>query len=117
MHQLSELGFIIVKIDGMGTSNHSKAFHDICRKNIKDAGFEDWILWIKTAAEKFPNVDPTSTMQVVNTLIRANKEFEYVFFPGAKHTSGGVYGERKRQDFFLKTLLGIEPPDWNMIEK
>ena len=44
MHQLAELGFIVVKIDGMGTSNRSKAFHDVCWKNIKDAGFADRIL-------------------------------------------------------------------------
>jgi dipeptidyl aminopeptidase/acylaminoacyl peptidase len=204
MHQLAELGFIVVKIDGMGTSNRSKAFHDICWKNIKDAGFEDRILWMKAAAKKYPymdlekvgvygtsaggqnaagallfhpefykvavascgchdnrmdkmwwneqwmgwpvgeeyaqssnvdnawrlkgklllingemdnNVDPTSTMQVVNALIKANKEFEYVFLPGAKHTGGGVYGERKRRDFFVKNLLGVEPPDWNMVVK
>lgn len=204
MHQLAELGFIVVKIDGMGTSNRSKAFHDVCWKNLKDAGFPDRILWIKAAAKKYPymdigrvgiygtsaggqsaagallfypefykvgvascgchdnrmdkmlwneqwmgwpvgeeyaqcsnvdnawrlkgklllingemdnNVDPTSTMQVVNALIKAKKEFEYVFLPGSKHTAGGVFGERKRRDFFVKNLLGIDPPEWNMVEK
>jgi dipeptidyl aminopeptidase/acylaminoacyl peptidase len=204
MHPLAELGFIVVQIDGMGTSNRSKAFHDICWKNLKDAGFPDRILWMKAAAEKYPymdisrvgvygtsaggqnaagavlfypefykaavascgchdnrmdkmwwneqwmgwpvgeeyaqssnvenawrlkgklllfngemdnNVDPTSTMQLVNALIKSNKDFEYVFLPGLKHTSGGVYGERKRRDFFIKNLLGVDPPDWNMAEK
>jgi dipeptidyl aminopeptidase/acylaminoacyl peptidase len=204
MHQLAELGFIVVKIDGMGTSNRSKAFHDVCWKNLKDAGFPDRILWMQAAAKKYQymdlervgvygtsaggqsaagavlfypefykvavascgchdnrmdkmwwneqwmgwpvgeeyaqssnvenawrlkgklllingemdnNVDPTSTMQVVNALVKANKEFEYVLLPGAKHTGGGVYGERKRRDFFVKNLLGIEPPDWNMVGK
>ncbi|MQY79013.1 MAG: prolyl oligopeptidase family serine peptidase, partial [Bacteroidetes bacterium] len=56
---LAELGFIIVQIDGMGTSNRSKAFHDICWKNIKDAGFPDRILWIKAAGEKYPYLDTT----------------------------------------------------------
>ena len=32
------LGFIVVQIDGMGTANRSKAFHDVCWKNLKDAG-------------------------------------------------------------------------------
>lgn len=201
MHQLAELGFIVVKVDGMGTSNRSKAFHDVCWKNLKDAGFPDRILWIKAAAEKYPymdiervgiygtsaggqnaagavlfhpefykvavascgchdnrmdkiwwneqwmgwpvgeeyalssnvenawrlkgklllingemdnNVDPASTEQLVNALIKANKEFEYVFLPGARHTSGGAYGERKRRDFFVKNLLGLNPPEWNM---
>ncbi len=204
MHQLAELGFIVVKIDGMGTSNRSKAFHDVCWKNIKDAGFPDRILWMKAASEKYPyldlervgvygtsaggqnaagavlfhpdfykasvascgchdnrmdkmwwneqwmgwpvgveyaessnvenarmlkgkllllngemdyNVDPSSTAQLVNALIRAGKDFEYVLLPGSGHSSGGVYGERKRRDFFVKNLLGLDPPDWNMLEK
>lgn len=200
---LAELGFIIVQIDGMGTSNRSKAFHDVCWKNIKDAGFSDRILWIKAAGEKYPyldttrvgifgtsaggqnalaallfhpefykvsvsscgchdnrmdkiwwneqwmgypigphyaensnvvnayklqgklllivgemddNVDPASTMQVVDTLIKSNKEFELVVLPGMRHTIGGKYGERKRRDFFIKYLLGFNPPDWNKMK-
>jgi dipeptidyl aminopeptidase/acylaminoacyl peptidase len=54
---LTDLGFIVVKIDGMGTANRSKAFHDICWKNLKDAGFPDRIRWIKAAAKKFPYMD------------------------------------------------------------
>jgi hypothetical protein len=42
---LAELGFIVVQIDGMGTSNRSKAFHDVAWKNLGDAGFPDRILW------------------------------------------------------------------------
>src|SRR5205807_4375598 len=38
---LAELGFIVVHIDGMGTSNRSKAFHDVAFKNLGDAGFPD----------------------------------------------------------------------------
>lgn len=197
---LAELGFIIVQLDGMGTSNRSKAFHDICWKNLKDAGFPDRIRWIKAAAQKhsfmdtirvglfggsaggqnalagalfypefykaasascgchdnrmdkmwwneqwmgYPigpqytecsnvvnasnlkgrlllivgelddNVDPASTIQVVNALIKAKKDFELVVLPGASHTLGGDFGERKRRDFFVKTLLGQTPPDWN----
>jgi len=197
---LAELGFIIVQIDGMGTANRSKAFHDVCWQNLKDAGFPDRIPWIKAAAEKYPyidtsrvgifgnsaggqnstaallffpefykvavsssgchdnrmdkiwwneqwmgypvgphysessnvdnahrlqgkllllvgemddNVDPASTMQVVDALIDAEKEFELVVLPGMKHTGGGKYGERKRRDFFVKHLIGFDPPDWN----
>ncbi|MCJ7447343.1 MAG: S9 family peptidase [Bacteroidales bacterium] len=205
MHQLAEIGFIVVQIDGMGTSNRSKAFHDVCWKNLKDAGFPDRILWLKAASEKYPymdldkvgiyggsaggqnaagavlfhpefykvsiaacgchdnrmdkiwwneqwmgwpvgeeyaqssnvenawrlkgklllingemddNVDPASTEQLVDALIKAGKEFEYVFVPGARHISnGGTYGSRKRRDFFVKHLLGVDPPDWNMVEK
>jgi dipeptidyl aminopeptidase/acylaminoacyl peptidase len=57
--KLAEMGYIIVSIDGMGTSNRSKSFHDVCWKNLKDSGFEDRILWIKAAAEKYNYMDTT----------------------------------------------------------
>lgn len=199
-HQLTELGFIVVQMDGMGTSNRSKAFHDVCWKNIKDAGFPDRILWMKEAAKTRPymditkvgifgnsaggqnslgallfhpefykvavsssgchdnrmdkiwwnelwmsypigpeyaessnvthahklegklllilgelddNVDPASTMQVVDKLIKAKKNFDFIFVPGMGHSMGGEYGERRRRDFFVKHLLGVEPPTWD----
>jgi dipeptidyl aminopeptidase/acylaminoacyl peptidase len=198
-HQLTELGFIIVQMDGMGTSNRSKAFHDVCWKNLKDAGFPDRILWIKDAAKTRPymdisnvgifgnsaggqsslgallfhpefykvavsssgchdnrmdkiwwnelwmsypvgqqysessnvthasklqgklllilgelddNVDPASTMQVVDQLIKNKKNFDFIFVPGMGHSMGGEYGERRRRDFFVKHLMGVEPPSW-----
>ena len=61
------------------------------------------------------NVDPASTMQVVNALIRANKDFELVVIPGAGHTMGDNFGEHKRYDFFVRHLMGVEPPKWNAI--
>lgn len=54
---MAELGFIIVQIDGMGTSHRSKAFHDVCSKNLGDAGFPDRIAWIKAAAAEYPEMD------------------------------------------------------------
>lgn len=204
MNSLAELGFIVVQIDGMGTSNRSKKFHDVAWKNIKDAGFPDRILWMKAAAAKYPymdvervgvygtsaggqnsagavlfhadfydvavsscgchdnrmdkiwwneawmgwpvdqsyiessnvenahllkgklllingemdnNVDPASTTQLVNALIKAGKDFDYLLVPGMQHSSGGTYGERRRQDFFVEHLLGVNPPDWNKKEK
>lgn len=62
------------------------------------------------------NVDPASTMQVVNALVRANKPFELVVIPGAHHTMGESYGEHKRYDFFVKHLLGVEPPAWSELK-
>jgi dienelactone hydrolase len=59
------------------------------------------------------NVDPSSTMQLANALIRANKTFELVVVPGAEHGAGGAFTTRKRNDWFVKHLLGLEPPDWN----
>ena len=63
------------------------------------------------------NVDPSSTMQVVNRLIKHNKDFDLLVIPGAGHGNGGAYGEHKRYDFFTRHLLGVTPPDWTAIEK
>ena len=201
---LAQLGFIVVQIDGMGTANRSKKFHDVCWKNLKDGGFPDRIAWMKAAAAKYPemdidrvgiygcsaggqnamgavlfhpdfykvsvaacgchdnrmdkiwwneqwmgypvgkeyeecsntvnayrlqgklmlilgelddNVDPSTTFQVVNALIGAGKEFEFVVLPNQRHTMGGAYGERKRRDFFIRHLQGLQTPDWNKEEK
>ena len=63
------------------------------------------------------NVDPASTMQVVNALVKANKPFDLLVIPGAGHTSGGAYGEHKRYDFFVQHLLGVKPPAWSALEE
>ena len=52
MQSLAELGFIVVQCDGMGTRNRSKAFHDVCWHNLKDAGLPDRIAWMKGAGAK-----------------------------------------------------------------
>jgi dipeptidyl aminopeptidase/acylaminoacyl peptidase len=57
--ELADKGFVVVQMDGMGTSNRSKKFHDVCWKNIKDAGFPDRLPWIKAAAAKYPYMDLT----------------------------------------------------------
>jgi dipeptidyl-peptidase 4 len=197
-HQsLAELGFVVVQMDGMGTSNRSKAFHDVCWKNLGDSGFPDRIAWLKAAARKYPyldldrvgiyggsaggqsavrallahgdfykvavadcgchdnrmdkiwwnelwmgwpvgphyaeqsnvtnahklkgklllivgeldrNVDPASTMQVVDALVRADKDFDLLVIPGAGHGAAETpYGNRRRQDFLVRHLLGVEP--------
>ena len=197
---LTELGFIVVQIDGMGTANRSKAFHDVCWKNLKDAGFPDRVLWHKAVAAKYPhyditrvgiygtsaggqnamgallfhgdfykaavaacgchdnrmdkaswneqwmgypvgphyaassnvdnakkltgklllivgekdtNVPPESTMRVVDALIKAGKDFDLLVVPGMGHSNGGTYGTRRMQDFFVRHLQGVEPPDRN----
>lgn len=56
-HELAELGFVLVQIDGMGTNWRSKAFHDTAFKNLKDAGFPDRKLWMQAAAKTRPWMD------------------------------------------------------------
>lgn len=62
------------------------------------------------------NVDPASTMQVANALIKANKDFELVVIPGTHHTMGEDFGEHKRYDFFVRHLMGITPPSWDKVK-
>ena len=57
MQSMAELGFVVVKMDGMGTSNRSKKFHDVCWQNLGDAGLPDRIAWIKAAAARYPALD------------------------------------------------------------
>ncbi|HUB18681.1 MAG TPA: prolyl oligopeptidase family serine peptidase [Acidobacteriaceae bacterium] len=62
------------------------------------------------------NVDPSSTLQVVDRLIRANKAFDLLEVPGADHGTRGphaYYTQRKSYDYFVRNLLGEETPDWN----
>jgi dipeptidyl aminopeptidase/acylaminoacyl peptidase len=54
---LAELGFVVVKIDGMGTNWRGKAFHDVCFRNLADAGLPDRIAWIRAAAATRPEMD------------------------------------------------------------
>ncbi len=56
------------------------------------------------------NVDPASTLQVVDALIRADKDFELLVMPGVGHGAGGTpYGWRRTCDFFVRKLYGVEP--------
>ncbi len=199
---MAELGFIVVHIDGMGTSNRSKAFHDVAWKDLADAGFPDRILWHKAVAAKYPwydisrvgifgtsaggqnslggmlfhpdfykvvvtnsgchdnrmdklwwneqwmgwplgpqyaassnvdnafrlqgraliivgemdtNVDPASSLQVVNALVKAHKHFDMLYVPGQDHGVGILGSEHYRDDYFVHYLLGVEPPDWNKV--
>ncbi|MEX1181967.1 MAG: DPP IV N-terminal domain-containing protein [Gemmatimonadota bacterium] len=207
MQAHAELGFIVVMIDGMGTLNRSKAFHDYAWKNVGDAGFPDRILWHQAAAARYPhydasrvgiyggsaggqnstgallfhpdfykaavsyvgchdnrmdkigwnerwmgwpvdesysrssnvdnawrlkgnlllvlgeldqNVDPASTMQVVDALIRSNRMFDLLVIPGEGHGAGRTvgpleYAARRQYDFFVRHLQGVEPPNWNHV--
>ncbi len=59
------------------------------------------------------NVPPSNTMLVVEALQKANKTFDLVLFPNSAHGYGqyGPYMMRRRWDYFVKNLLGAEPPE------
>lgn len=63
------------------------------------------------------NVHFCSTMSFADALIKANKDFDMLIVPNGQHGLAGDYFDRKRWDYFVKHLLGVEPPDWNSVEK
>jgi dipeptidyl-peptidase 4 len=56
LQSVAELGFIVVMIDGRGTSGRSRAFHLFSYRNLGGA-FEDHVAMIKQMAAKFPYMD------------------------------------------------------------
>jgi len=57
------------------------------------------------------NVPPYNTLLVVNELIKANKDFNLILLPNRAHGFGNeAYMVRRRWDYFVKYLLGAEPP-------
>jgi dipeptidyl aminopeptidase/acylaminoacyl peptidase len=88
-----------------GTSNYDSQANQNFAKNLKGklmlahGGMDD-------------NVPPTNTLLVVDALIKANKDFDLVWFPNSAHDygAGNNYMTRRRWDFFVRNLLGAEPP-------
>ncbi|HEX6881128.1 MAG TPA: DPP IV N-terminal domain-containing protein, partial [Terriglobales bacterium] len=63
------------------------------------------------------NVNPSATLQLVNALIKANKDFDMLIVPNQYHGDGGnPYLLRKRWDYFVQNLLGVQPPKGFKIE-
>ena len=55
--ELSMRGFYVVQMDGRGTNNRGKEFHQVSWRNLKDGGFPDRIAWMKSLAKTEPNMD------------------------------------------------------------
>ena len=58
------------------------------------------------------NVPPYNTYLVVDALIKANKDFDLIMFPNARHGYGKdrLYMMRRRWDYWVEHLLGAKPP-------
>ena len=58
------------------------------------------------------NVPPYNTYLVVDALIKANKDFDMIVFPNARHGFGrdSEYMMRRRWDYFVEHLQGVQPP-------
>jgi dipeptidyl aminopeptidase/acylaminoacyl peptidase len=196
---LTELGFIVVEIEGTSNPLRSKSFHDMSYGNMADNTLSDQVTGIKQLAAKYPyidlnkvgiwghsgggfatagamfrfpdffkvgisesgnhenlnyednwgeryngltsnsdyvsqgnenlaknlkgklllahglmdnNVPPENTLLVVEALEKANKSYDLIVFPNSPHGYGQYsnYMMRRRWDYFVKNLLGAEPP-------
>jgi Tol biopolymer transport system component/dienelactone hydrolase len=58
------------------------------------------------------NVPPYQTLLIADALIKANKDFDLLLIPNANHGYGSAlsYMMRRRWDYFVKWLLGVDPP-------
>jgi dipeptidyl aminopeptidase/acylaminoacyl peptidase len=64
------------------------------------------------------NVHPANSIRMVNALIKANKRFDFIMYPGQRHGYGNMteYGFWKRADYFCEHLLGVKPTSTDIIE-
>jgi dipeptidyl aminopeptidase/acylaminoacyl peptidase len=87
-----------------GTTNYDDQANENITKHLKG----HLLLAHGTADD---NVPPYNTMLVVDELIKANKDFDLLMLPNRKHGFGNEpYMVRRRWDYFVRYLLGAEPP-------
>ncbi len=91
--------------DGNGKSNYDEQANQNFAKNLKGK----LLLAYGTMDD---NVPPDNTLLVVDALVKANKDFDLIMFPNARHGYGAAsfYMTRRRWDYFVRHLLGAEPP-------
>jgi len=87
-----------------GSDNYAAEANQVYAKNLKGK-----LLLAHGTTDD--NVPPYNTLLVVNELIRANKDFDLLLLPNRAHGFGNEpYMVRRRWDYFVKNLLGAEPP-------
>jgi dipeptidyl aminopeptidase/acylaminoacyl peptidase len=87
-----------------GSDNYAPEANQINAKNLKGK-----LLLAHGTTDD--NVPPYNTLLVVNELIKANKDFDLLLLPNRAHGFGNEpYMVRRRWDYFVKNLLGVEPP-------
>jgi len=87
-----------------GTTNYDNQANQLLAKNLKGK-------LLITHGTMDSNVPYYNTLLVVNELIAANKDFDMILFPNRGHGYGNEpYMMRRRWDYFVKHLLGADPP-------
>jgi dipeptidyl aminopeptidase/acylaminoacyl peptidase len=87
-----------------GTTNYDNQANQLVAKNLKGK-------LLLAHGTMDTNVPPNNTLLVVNELIKANKDFDLLMLPNRGHGFGNEpYMIRRRWDYFVRYLLGAEPP-------
>ena len=88
-----------------GTTNYDNQANQLLVDNLKGK-------LLITHGSMDNNVPPSNTMLVAEALIKANKDFDFILFPNKRHGYGDMtpYMTRRKWDYFIKHLKGIEPP-------
>lgn len=88
-----------------GTTNYDNQSNHLLAKNLKGK-------LLLAHGTMDTNVPPSNTMLMADALIKANKDFDLLMIPNAGHGFGAArsYWMRRRWDYFVKHLHGIEPP-------
>jgi dipeptidyl aminopeptidase/acylaminoacyl peptidase len=94
---------LLVRNDG--TDNYAPEANQTVAKNLKGH-------LLLAHGSMDDNVPPSNTFLVVDALIKANKDFDEIIIPNARHGYGAAsnYMMRRRWDYFVRYLLGAEPP-------
>ena len=91
-----------------GTTNYDNQANQLVAQNLKGK-----LLLAHGSMDN--NVPFYNTLLVVDALIKANKDFDLIIFPNRNHGFGNEpYMVRRRWDYFVKNLLGAEPPGYEM---
>src|SRR5438477_3559701 len=94
----------LVRVNSDGTTNYDNQANQLVAKNLKGK-----LLLAHGTMDS--NVPLSNTLLVVNELIKANKDFDLLMLPNRGHGFGSEpYMIRRRWDYFVKNLLGAEPP-------
>ncbi len=87
-----------------GSTNYDDQANQLLAKNLKGH-----LLLAHGTMDN--NVPPYNTLLVVDALIKANKDFDLLMLPNRTHGFGNEpYMVRRRWDYFVRYLLGAEPP-------
>jgi dipeptidyl aminopeptidase/acylaminoacyl peptidase len=94
----------LLKTNPDGSTNYDNQANAMLARNLKGK-----LLIANGSMDN--NVPPNNTWVLVDSLIAANKDFDYILFPNRRHPFGNEpYMMRRRWDYFVRNLMGAEPP-------